>query len=332
MCSDLKPLEGTYIDDFSSKGALLSIKKDFQGPTLISDKYMLFGRVDITFQAAPGAGIITSIVLMSCDKDEIDWELVGNDVTQIQSNYFSKGNETTYDRGGKHAVSDPVGTEHTYSLEWTRSKIDWIIDGVTVRTAKASDAKDGYGFPQTPAQVKAGIWVGGNGKANNYQLEWAGGKADFSKAPFNAYVKRVKIVDYAGGDSPSPNKVDSYTYGDRSGSLESIQFSPKGSGNVGGVSDSHNKAVQAEESSSSSASSASASASASSTGSASKSSTTVAASSNATHEATSSSKSESASKTASTPAVETGKSGAGRLHVAAGAALVAGMAVLFASL
>lgn len=327
MCDELKPLEGTYIDEFSSKGALLSIEKDFQGPTLISDKYMLFGRVDITFQAAPGAGIITSIVLMSCDKDEIDWELVGSETTEIQSNYFSKGNETTYDRGGKHAVSDPVGTEHTYSLEWTRSKIDWIIDGVTVRTAKAADAKDGYGFPQTPAQVKAGIWVGGNGKANNYQLEWAGGKADFSKAPFNAYIKRVKIVDYAGGDSPAPSKVDSYSYGDRSGSLESIQFSPKGSGNVGGVADSHNKAVQEEASSTS----ASASASASATDSASKSATTLSASASATHDAASSSKSDSASKTTSTPAVETGKSAAGRMGVAAAAVFAGSMAVLFAN-
>ncbi|CEJ92581.1 hypothetical protein VHEMI08225 [[Torrubiella] hemipterigena] len=237
LCKDLKPLEGTYINKFSDKGALFSIEKDFQGPTVVSDKYILFGKADITFRAAPGAGIVTSIVFMSCDHDEIDWELIGNYDYQIQSNFFAKGDETSSDRGGNHTVSDPVNTEHTYSVEWTRDKIVWSIDGAVVRTQLASETKNGYGFPQSPVQVKIGIWVGGNAKANHWQLNWSGGRADFSKAPFNAYVKRVTVVDYAGGDSPAHHEVESYSFSDRSGSFDSIKFSPEGSKNIAHAND-----------------------------------------------------------------------------------------------
>lgn len=233
----MKPLEGTHVTEFSEKGALLSIAKDFQGPTLVTEKYILFGKADITFRAAPGAGIVTSIVFMSCDHDEIDWELIGNYDYQIQSNYFAKGDESSYGRSGNHTVHDPVATEHTYSVEWTRDKIVWSIDGAVVRTARASDSKNGYGFPQSPVQVKIGIWVGGNAKANHWQLAWAGGRADFSKAPFNAYIKRVTIVDYAGGDDAARNEVQSYAYGDRSGSFDSIKFSPEGSKNIAHAND-----------------------------------------------------------------------------------------------
>lgn len=283
LCKDLKPLRGTYINKFSDKGALFSIEKDFQGPTLVSEKYILFGKADITFRAAPGAGIVTSIVFMSCDRDEIDWELIGNYDYQIQSNFFAKGDESSSDRGGNHTVHDPVGTEHTYSVEWTRDKIVWSIDGAVVRTQRASDTKNGYGFPQSPVQVKIGIWVGGNADANHWQLNWAGGRADFSKAPFNAYVKRVTVVDYAGGDSPARNEVDSYSFSDRSGSFDSIKFSPEGSKNIAHANnaDDSNSSSAAAASTTSNADKTSSSVQPTSSSSSSGNSTTVAASSGA---------------------------------------------------
>lgn len=303
----------------------------------------MYGRTDITFQAAPGAGIVSSIVFMSCDRDEvnclnhqlekfrinfikqIDWELVGNYDYQIQTNFFSQGNETTYGRGRNHTVENPINVAHTYSVEWTRHKIDWLIDDVVVRTEKASDSKDGYGFPQTPSQVKFGIWVGGNANANPDAMNWAGGKADFKNAPFNAYLKHVKVVDYAGGDGPSPNKVDSYSYGDRSGSFESIKYLPAGSGNVGGGKP--NKAAAAAISASS-ASASSSSAQPTATGD--KTSTMVkpSTSSGASESASSTDAASTTQTTTASVAQTTTKSAGSRIGAGVGAVVLAALAAL----
>ena len=156
------------------------------------------------------------------DLDEIDWEWVGGDNTQVQSNYFSKGDTSTYDRGAFHSVDSPITKFHMYSIDWTPEAIQWIIDGQTVRTLKASDVGDKY--PQTPMQVRLGAWTAGKEGAPQGTIEWAGGIADFSKGPFNAYYKSVSIVDYAGGSSASSKSVKEYVYGDKSGSAESIEI------------------------------------------------------------------------------------------------------------
>ena len=54
-------------------GAIFTITKDSQAPLIKSKKYIFFGKVEVTMKAAPGRGIVTSIVLESDDRDEIDW-------------------------------------------------------------------------------------------------------------------------------------------------------------------------------------------------------------------------------------------------------------------
>jgi beta-glucanase (GH16 family) len=183
---------------------------------------MFFGRLEVELQPAPGKGVVTSVVLQSDVLDEIDWEWVGSDVDQVQTNYFVKGDTSTYDRGAYHPVPGAIGTPHTYTIEWTAEKIDWIVNGAVIRTLKASNAGS-YGFPQTPMEVKLGTWVAGRKDAPDGTVEWAGGYTDFSKAPFNAYYKSVKIVDYAGGNSAASGSVRQYVYGDKTGDWESIK-------------------------------------------------------------------------------------------------------------
>ncbi len=47
-------------------------------------------------KAAPGAGIVSSVVLESDDLDEIDWEWVGATAGEAQSNYFGKGIQLSF--------------------------------------------------------------------------------------------------------------------------------------------------------------------------------------------------------------------------------------------
>ncbi|KAM0544537.1 hypothetical protein ACHAPJ_011754 [Fusarium lateritium] len=218
-CSAFKVTSEAGIN-YDKKGAKFTIKKENQAPTIATGKYIFFGRVDVEAQAAPGQGIVTSIVLQSDTLDEIDWEWLGGDATQVQSNYFSKGDTTTYDRGAFHEIADPLTTFHKYSIEWNKNEVQWIIDGKTVRTLKAAEVK---GFPESPMQVKMGTWCAGGSETEEGTVQWAGGRTDFSKAPFDAYYKSVSIVDYAGGDGPASKSVKEYVYGDNSGSADSIK-------------------------------------------------------------------------------------------------------------
>jgi hypothetical protein len=173
-CDAFHGMIGTNLK-YDGKGAWFVINKESDAPTIRTDNYIFFGRVDVVVQAAQGQGVVTSAVLQSDDLDEIDWEWVGGDNAQVQSNYFSKGDTTTYDRAVYHPVSAPLTSTHKYSVEWTSTKIDWLIDDAVVRTLNAADAKGGSAFPQTPMQIKLGTWVAGGKDSNAGTREWAGG-------------------------------------------------------------------------------------------------------------------------------------------------------------
>jgi beta-glucanase (GH16 family) len=174
--------------------------------------------VDAWIQASSGVGVVTSFVLQSDDLDEIDWEWLGGDTAQVQTNYFSKGDTTTYDRGGYSPVDHPQGAIHKYTIDWQPTQLQWLIDDVVVRTLTYDQAKGGSTYPQTPMQVKLGTWVAGGKDAPEGTVQWAGGRTDFSQAPFIGYYQKLVVTDYSNG----VKGATSYVYGDQSGTYESI--------------------------------------------------------------------------------------------------------------
>lgn len=226
--------DGTTVKYDPKLGATFAITKS-EAPTMAFSKYIMFGKVTVTMRAAPGAGIVSSFILESADLDEIDWEWVGAVPGDAQTNFFGKGNTTSYDRGAHHAMSAAVSDFHTYEIDWNKDAIKWSIDGSLVRTLPYSSplALGGQNYPQTPMKVKMGSWIGCASKEaaadpkTQGTCEWASGPADFSQAPFNMYVQKVTIQDYGcGGD---------YTYSDMTGSYQSIKSSGKCDGNANTV-------------------------------------------------------------------------------------------------
>jgi len=214
--------------DYGNKGAEFTIAKAGQAPTIQTDFYIFFGKVEVVMQAAPGQGIVSSIVLESEDLDEIDWEFLGGDTTQVQTNYFGKGNTTTYDRAIYYPISSPQTTFHTYTIDWTSEYIKFMVDGAVLRTLNYQDANGGANFPQTPMRLKLGNWAGGAPGNAPGTIEWAGGATDFSKAPFTMYVKSVSVTNY--------NPATAYKWTDRTGSWQSIKIIKDGeSANVSAV-------------------------------------------------------------------------------------------------
>ena len=210
---------------YDSNGASFTVGGSGDAPALISNWYMMFGKYEITMKAAPGAGIVSSSVLQSDDLDEIDWEWLGAQNDEVQTNYFGKGQTTSYDRAAVHAVGDTQGSFHTYTTEWTDSQIVWQIDGTTVRVLSADDANGQ--FPQTPSQLRIGAWSGGDPGNPQGTIDWSQGPTDYSGGPYTMIVSSVSVTDYSTGSE--------YVYYDQSGDWTSIGAKGgKVNGNAGG--------------------------------------------------------------------------------------------------
>lgn len=202
--------------NYGNNGAEFTINQRFDSPTVKTNFYFFFGQVEVIMQAATGQGIISSMVLESDDLDEVDWEFMGGNNSYVETNYFGKGNTTSYTRAIYYPVQTPQDTFHNYTLDWSAEKLDWYVDGNIVRTLMYADANGGEDFPQTPMTLRLGIWAGGDPSLPNGTIEWAGGVTDYSKAPFTMTVKSVRVSDASRGTE--------YKYGDTSGSWQSIKI------------------------------------------------------------------------------------------------------------
>jgi hypothetical protein len=256
--SKLWELAGGTTLTYGSEGAQFQIHKNTDAPTISSSKYIQFGQVDVFMKASAGAGIVSSFILESDDLDEIDWEWIGSTDTSVESNFFGKGNTTTYDRAIYHPVATVVETLRNYSITWTADFTKWYIDGALVRTLNFGDALalGGKNYPQTPMRIKMGNWVGCASAAAAADPKtagtctWAGGPGDFSSSaanPWTMVVANVTIYDHGcGGD---------YTYSDMSGDWSSIKSSGTcdGSGSSSSGSDSGDSSSAAASSTKSSA-------------------------------------------------------------------------------
>jgi beta-glucanase (GH16 family) len=221
--------DGTTMSYDSSNGANFKITTKVGAPTVSTTKYIMFGNVTVNMKASPGTGIVSSFILESDDLDEIDWEWLGATDTSVESNFFGKGNVTTYDRAIYHPMTAAITAFHEYTIVWTSEYVKWLIDGKEVRNLPYADPKalGGKNFPQSPMKIKMGNWVGCADAAaaadpkTQGTCQWAGGPASFDNgASYSMLVKSVTINDYGCGGK--------YTYSDMSGDFKSIKSSNEG--------------------------------------------------------------------------------------------------------
>lgn len=211
---------------FGPLGAEFTYAKRYDAPQIWTDFYILFGKVEVVMQVAPGTSIISSSVLMSDDEDEIDWEFSGNNFGDItssgkgQTNYFGKGITGDYDRATVFNVANPQHEFHTYTLDWTSTQLTWSIDGIVIRTLLEANSDDStHQYPQTPSRLQLGLWDGGDASESSGTIKWAGGLTNLTELeehPVTMYVKSVSITNY--------NPAYGYNYTDKSGRWQSIEL------------------------------------------------------------------------------------------------------------
>ena len=156
--SEWKAVGGTPTYN-GTNGAAFTVSKRGDSPLIQSNWYIMFGSIELEIKPAPGTGIVSCVVLESDDLDEVDWEWIGGRPNHVQTNYFGKGDTSSYSRG---AFFDIAGTHdgfNKYSVEWTSTEMVWKVNGHTVRTIKSAGDNQ---YPQSPMMVRVGVWAGGD--------------------------------------------------------------------------------------------------------------------------------------------------------------------------
>ncbi|KAF1851395.1 glycoside hydrolase family 16 protein [Cucurbitaria berberidis CBS 394.84] len=205
--------------DWNEKGATFTVERSGDSPTVQSKFYMLFGRFEVIMRAASGRGIVSSAILQSEALDEVDWEFLGSNNTHVMTNFYGKGNTTSSDRGKEYKMDKgPQDEFHNYTIDWTKERIEWWLDGKKLRELLPAQALGGKNYPQTPMNVRMGIWAGGDTKNNKPGVvEWAGGETNFDEGPFVMTVASIYAKDYTSAAEYSWADMDA------SGSWEKVK-------------------------------------------------------------------------------------------------------------
>jgi len=205
---------GTDLISFGDNGAQLALQNDKDTVTLVSTFYIFWGVTEMVFKAAPGQGIISTVILLSDDLDEIDWEILGGNDTNVENNWYGFGNQTQINSEWP-TIPDAQTEFHNYTIDWSQERIQYIVNGNVVREVPYAAPGE---YPQSPCRVQFGIWCGGCSDRPG-TVQWAGGKPDWSEAPFVMNIQSLRVVD-------GTQNASSYSYGDHSGLWSSINVTP----------------------------------------------------------------------------------------------------------
>ncbi|KAF8950094.1 hypothetical protein CPC16_007873 [Podila verticillata] len=192
------------------------------GSVVSTTRFMQYGKVTARIKTGSRSpGVVSAFIVRNEEPgDEIDFEIVGRDPTEAQTNFYyhtppyMTPDLVDYSNAGKTPLGLNTAQDfHDYEIEWLPDHISWKVDGRVVRSVFRNQTKDdalivdpatglkAKRFPSTPARIQFGIWDGGQG--SNGTASWAGTPTDWSK-PDQTYEIQIDYVDiqcYYGGNA-----------------------------------------------------------------------------------------------------------------------------------
>jgi beta-glucanase (GH16 family) len=163
-----------------------------------STRYIKYGKISAKLAAIPVPGVVTTFITMSPTKDEIDFEFVGSDQNEIQTNVFYKGIVEYNVHNTKEPISSNIALPHVYEIDWTSETLKWSVDGklvhnITRETSISPMTPPGERwFPNTPSQIQIAVWDGGS-SPDEGTSKWAGGPIPWGSE--TAFVSRFEWID-----------------------------------------------------------------------------------------------------------------------------------------
>ncbi|KAL4925594.1 putative cell wall glucanase (Utr2) [Aspergillus undulatus] len=214
---------------------VLTMPKESTGSLFANNHYVWYGKIGAKVKSSRGAGVVTAFILLSDTKDEIDYEWVGSDLTEVQTNWYFQG-ILNYGNGDNYKVDGHNTYEdwHHYEIDWTPEKLEWLIDGKVVRTLTKeetfNETSNRYEYPQTPSRMQMSLWPAGQASNAQGTIEWAGGEIDWNSEDiknqgyYSASFGEISVECY---DPPKGTNVDgdvSYDFKDDKGLESSVEI------------------------------------------------------------------------------------------------------------
>lgn len=181
--SDFSPLDETFPGNLASferqcvekklGAAILTLRacpnpkltRPYRSGALISYASHQHGRFEAEIKAARGGGLVTGFFLHRAGpRQEIDFEITGNDTTSVLLNVFfnpgDPGTNAAYGyRGSPCRI--PLGFDasndfHRYSIEWRPDSITWAVDGRIIHRRGSWDPTP---VPHLPMKLHFNLWA-----------------------------------------------------------------------------------------------------------------------------------------------------------------------------
>jgi beta-glucanase (GH16 family) len=118
-----------------------------------------YGYFEASMKSARGSGTVSSFFTYDdASRDEIDVEILGKNPSQVQFNYYAKG------QGGHEKLID-LGFDssagfHTYKIEYGEGYINWYVDGLWQWGVNDQGLNGGSSMPSHPMKIMMNLWNG----------------------------------------------------------------------------------------------------------------------------------------------------------------------------
>ncbi|MDT0687803.1 glycoside hydrolase family 16 protein [Autumnicola psychrophila] len=153
-----------------------------------------YGRVRVRAKLPQGQGVWPAIWMLGTDVNEVEWpfsgeidimEFVGKDNNHIHGTvHYPTDNEVQYSSdGAKLFVADLHKDFHVYGINWTKDKIEFLIDGEIYHTFKIEEAGSMAYIFRKPYFLILNLALGGG---------WAG-ELDESILPQQFLIDYVRV-------------------------------------------------------------------------------------------------------------------------------------------
>lgn len=165
--------------------------REFTSASLRSREAHLYGRFEADVKPARAAGLVTGIFLhRNSPRQEIDVELLGKNTRKLMVNvYYNPGTEGTPLEYGYRGTPtfvdlgfDASESFHRYSIAWTPTSIEWLVDD---RLVLRRENWDPTPIPHLPMRFHINLWPPRSRKL--------AGVLRASALPASSHIRSVRI-------------------------------------------------------------------------------------------------------------------------------------------
>jgi hypothetical protein len=169
-----------------------------QGATIPTIRWLQYGTISARIRVAPGRGVVSSFItktdISDTVGDEIDFEMLGANPREVQTNWYTDG-QIDYTKGSKWnfpSTGSTQGDYHVYTIEWFPNRVRWLVDNNEIR----SMTPDASGkFPKMLGRAFFSVWDAGCNTAEG-TAKWAGGVTDWCTDASKRAESKKMYVDW----------------------------------------------------------------------------------------------------------------------------------------